>query len=144
MWRRRASNLLKLLALMADEIIVGVFIFLILPEIGVEIPLWAGLLVMSLLLVKDFLIAPFVLGGGADKRPETGPESLVGRTALVVEDLSPEGVVKIDGELWKAECLNGTAKAGERVRVVSVHGTRVLVELPASPEPSRPPRDGSS
>ncbi|CAD5244809.1 NfeD family protein [Thermococcus camini] len=128
MGRVKTRNLLKLLALMADEVIVGIFIFLILPGIGVEIPLWAGLLVIAVLLAKDFLIAPFVLGGGADKRPETGPESLMGRTALVVEDLSPEGVVKIDGELWKAECTNGTAKAGEGVRVVSVRGTKVLVE----------------
>ncbi|ASJ13023.1 NfeD family protein [Thermococcus thioreducens] len=128
MKRIKAGNLLKLLALMADEVIVGIFIFLILPGVGIEIPLWAGLPLMLLLLAKDFLIAPFVLGGGADKRPETGPESLMGRTALVVEDLSPEGVVKIDGELWKARCLNGTAKAGEGVRVVSVRGTKVLVE----------------
>ncbi|NJE09523.1 NfeD family protein [Thermococcus sp. MAR1] len=128
MGRVKTRNLLRFLALMADEVIVGIFIFLILPGIGVEIPLWAGLLVIAVLLAKDFLIAPFVLGGGADKRPETGPESLMGRTALVVEDLSPEGVVKIDGELWKAECMNGTAKAGEGVRVVSVRGTKVLVE----------------
>ncbi len=124
----KARNLLRLLALMADEIIVGVFIFLILPGIGVEIPIWAGLLVIAVLLAKDFLIAPFVLGGGVDKRPEAGPEGLVGRTALVVEDLSPEGVVKLDGELWKAECLNGTAKRGEKVRVTAVMGTKVLVE----------------
>ncbi|AEK73814.1 Nodulation efficiency protein D related protein (nefD) [Thermococcus sp. 4557] len=121
-------DVLKLLALMADEIIVGVFIFLILPEIGVEIPLWAGLLVIAALLAKDFLIAPFVLGGGANKKPEVGPERLIGRTALVVEDLSPEGVVKLDGELWKAECLNGTAGMGEKVKIVSVMGTKVLVE----------------
>ncbi|WP_394335160.1 NfeD family protein [Thermococcus sp. 5-4] len=128
MGRIKAGNLLKLLALMADEIIVGIFIFLILPRMGVEIPLWAGLLVMAVLLAKDFLIAPFVLGGGADRKPEAGPERLIGRTALVVEDLSPEGVVKLDGELWKAECLNGTVKRGEKVRIVSVRGTRVLVE----------------
>lgn len=121
-------DVLKLLALMADEIIVGVFIFLILPEIGVEIPLWAGLLVIAALLAKDFLIAPFVLGGGANKKPEVGPEGLVGRTALVVEDLSPDGVVKLDGELWKAECLNGTAKRGEKVKITAVRGTKVLVE----------------
>ncbi|NJE29674.1 NfeD family protein [Thermococcus sp. 18S1] len=121
-------DVLKLLALMADEIIVGVFIFLILPEIGVEIPLWAGLLVMAVLLAKDFLIAPFVLGGGANKKPEVGPERLIGRTALVVEDLSPEGVVKLDGELWKAECLDGTAKRGEKVKITAVRGTKVLVE----------------
>ncbi|NJE62449.1 NfeD family protein [Thermococcus sp. 21S7] len=124
----KARNLLKLLALMADEIIVGIFIFLILPGIGVEIPLWAGLLVMSLLLAKDLVIAPFILGGGADKRPRAGPEGLIGRTALVVEDLSPEGVVKLDGELWRAKCLHGTAGRGEKVRIVGVEGTKLIVE----------------
>ncbi|HDZ36479.1 MAG TPA: NfeD family protein [Thermococcus sp.] len=124
----KARNLLKLLALMADEIIIGAFIFLILPRMGVDIPLRAGLLVLVVILAKDFLIAPFVLGGGADRKPEAGPERLIGRTAVVVEDLSPEGVVKVDGELWRAECLTGSAKRDERVRVVSVRGTKLLVE----------------
>ncbi|ASJ05059.1 MULTISPECIES: NfeD family protein [Thermococcus] len=124
----KLRNILKLLALMADEIIVGILLFAVLPRMGVGIPLWAGLLVIAVLLAKDFLIAPFVLGGGVDRRPETGPEGLVGRMALVVEDLSPEGVVKLDGELWKAECLNGSARRGELVRITSVKGTKVLVE----------------
>lgn len=124
----KLRNLLKFLALMADEVIVGLFLFLILPGWGFRIPLWAGLLVIAVLVAKDFLIAPFVLGGGVDKRPAVGSEGLVGRTAVVVEDLSPEGVVKVGGELWRAECLNGKAKRGELVRVISVRGAKVLVE----------------
>lgn len=112
----KLRNLLKFLALMAYEVIVGLFLFLILPGWGgFRIPLWAGLLVIAVLVAKDFLIAPpFVLGGGVDKRPAVGSEGLVGgRTAVVVEDLSPEGVVKVGGgELWRAECLNGKAKRG--------------------------------
>ncbi|MCD6524584.1 MAG: NfeD family protein [Thermococcus sp.] len=124
----KAKSLLKLLALMADEIILGVFIFLILPQMGVEIPIGAALLVLAVILAKDFLIAPFLLGGGADRKPKTGPEGLIGRTALVVEDLSPEGLVKLDGELWRAECISGMAKRGERVKVADVRGTKLLVE----------------
>ncbi|WP_062372394.1 NfeD family protein [Thermococcus guaymasensis] len=128
MGRIKAKSLLKLLALMADEIILGVFIFLILPQMGVEIPIGAALLVLAVILAKDFLIAPFLLGGGADRKPKTGPEGLIGRTALVVEDLSPEGLVKLDGELWRAECISGMAKRGERVKVADVRGTKLLVE----------------
>jgi len=128
MGRIKAKSLLKLLALMADEIILGVFIFLILPQMGVEIPIGAALLVLAVILAKDFLIAPFLLGGGADRKPKTGPEGLIGRTALVVEALSPEGLVKLDGELWRAECISGMAKRGERVKVADVRGTKLLVE----------------
>ncbi|AFL95698.1 hypothetical protein CL1_1499 [Thermococcus cleftensis] len=124
----KAERGLKLIALMADEIIVGVFLFLVLPQAGVEIPLWISAPLMVVLLVKDFLIAPYVLGGGLEKKPSTGPEALVGRKALVVEELDPKGIVKLDGELWRAECVNGKARTGEKVVVVEVRGTKVLVE----------------
>ena len=120
-------NLLKLLALMADEVIVGILLLLVLPGFGIEVPLWAVAVVIGTLLAKDFLIAPFVLKG-LNARPRTGSESIIGRTAVVVEDLTPEGLVKLDGELWSAECVNGAAKRGERVSVVGLNGTRVLVE----------------
>ena len=124
----RASEVAKLLALAADEIIVAVFLLLILPALGIDVPLPVTALLIAVLILKDFLIAPFVLRGGLSARPKTGPESLVGKEALVVEDLSPEGIVKVEGELWRAECITGSAKAGERVRVVSVKGAKLLAE----------------
>ena len=138
------KNLLKLLALMADEVIVGLFLLLVLPSFGIEVPLWAVAVVIGTLLAKDFLVAPFVLRGGLNAKPSTGSESIVGRTAVVVEDLTPEGLVKIDGELWSAECVNGTARRGEEVLIIGVNGTRVLVERRASPEPSLSHRGYSS
>jgi len=124
----RASEVAKLLALAADEIIVAVFLLLVLPALGIDVPPPVTALLIAVLILKDFLIAPFVLRGGLSARPKTGPESLVGKEALVVEDLSPEGIVKIEGELWRAECINGSAKTGERVRVVSVKGAKLLAE----------------
>ncbi|WP_367884572.1 NfeD family protein [Thermococcus sp. JCM 11816] len=87
-----------------------------------------------LLLLKDILIAPpYVLGGGLEKRPLTGPEALIGMEAVVVEDLSPEGIVKVGNELWRGVCLNGRAKrGGEKVRIVGFRGNLLLLERPES------------
>ena len=131
----KGVRLLKLIALIADEIIVGVFLLVVLPALGMRVPVLVTGLILGILLVKDVLIAPYVLGGGLEKRPRIGPESLVGRTAMVVEDLSPEGLVKLDGELWRARCLNGTARRREKVMVVKVDGTKLLVERRARQEP---------
>ena len=123
-------RLLKLLALMADEVIVAVVLLVLLPAIGIDAPLPITCLILGVLLVKDVLVAPYVLGGGLERKPSTGAEALVGRIAVVVEDLSPEGFVKLDGELWRAKCLHGTARRGEKVRVVKVRGLNLL----SSPE----------
>ena len=131
----KGARLLKLIALMADEILVAIVLLAVLPALGIEVPVLIIGLILGVLIVKDVLIAPYVLGGGLEKRPQAGPESLVGRTAVVVEDLSPEGRVKLDGELWRAKCLHGTARRGEKVRVVGIEGTKLLVEPPASGEP---------
>ena len=137
-------NFLKLLVLIVDEVIAGLFLLLVLPSFGVEVPLWTAAVVIAVLLAKDVAFAPYVLGGGLERKPEVGPESLIGRTAVVVEDLTPEGLVKINGELWRAECVNGMARKGEKVVIVGVSGARVLVEHRASSEPGQLPPDCSS
>ena len=129
------KRILKLLALALDEVAAILIMVFLLPSLGIRLPLWVVALIVAVLLLKDVLVAPYVLGGGLERKPSTGAEALVGRTAVVVEDLSPEGLVKLDGELWRAKCLHGTARRGEKVRVVEVRGTRLLVEPPASGEP---------
>ncbi|WP_457742825.1 NfeD family protein [Thermococcus sp.] len=122
------KEILKLIALASDEVIVLIILIFILPTLGVKIPLWVIALIVGTLLLKDVLIAPYVLGGGLEKRPSVGSEALIEREAVVIEELNPEGIVKLDNELWKAECINGRAKVGEMVRVVKVEGTKLLVE----------------
>ncbi|NJF25528.1 NfeD family protein [Thermococcus sp. Bubb.Bath] len=126
----RFGRIVKFLLLSVDEIIVGLFLVWVLPGFGVEVPLWAVASVIGVLIFKDILVAPFILRGGLSARPRAGSESLVGRIALVVEDLDPEGLVKVDGELWSAECIKGSARRGEVVKIVGVSGSKVLVERP--------------
>ncbi len=137
-------SLLKFMALMADEVVVGLFLIWVLPSFGVELPLWVVAVVIAVLLAKDFRVVPFILRGGLSAKPQIGSESLIGRTAMVVEDLNPRGLVKVAGELWSAKCVNGTARKGEVVVIVGVSGAKILVERRASPEPGQLPLDGSS
>ena len=125
--RKAWRNALKLFALLADEIVVGVFLLIILPGIGVNVPLIPSLGVLGFLIFKDVVAVKF-LWEVFDKRVEVGPEALIGAEGVVVEDLDPYGLVKVKNELWSAECFNGRAKKGEKVVVVDVRGTRLIVK----------------
>jgi membrane-bound serine protease (ClpP class) len=58
---------------------------------------------------------------------KTGIESLVGRKAEVRQPLEPEGIVFVEGELWRARLDAGTAAAGEEVTVVAYEGNTLSV-----------------
>lgn len=60
-------------------------------------------------------------------KPTTGRESLVGRIGQTRTDLSPEGMVFIEGELWQATSENGSIPSGQPVRVVAAVGLKLLV-----------------
>lgn len=124
------KNILKTLSILADEIVVGIFLLFILPKAGIEVPLKLTLVLIGFLIFKDLIAVKF-LWEVFEKRIEVGPEALIGKEALVVEELNPKGVVKVGNELWIAECINGTAKEGEKVKIIDVKGTRLLVECQA-------------
>jgi len=105
-----------------------VALLVLLPIAGINVPLPIIGLILGVLFIKDVLIAPYVLRGSLEEKPLAGPEALTGKEAAVVEELNPEGIVKLNGELWRAECRNGRAARGERVVVVGIEGTKLLVE----------------
>lgn len=67
------------------------------------------------------------------RRVQVGAEALVGATAKVVEPCRPEGLVRIQGELWRARCDEG-ADAGETVQVVALDGLTLVVAAEAPAE----------
>ena len=56
-----------------------------------------------------------------------GAEALVGRRAVVSAACTPEGQVRIAGELWRAQCAEG-ADAGDEVVIREVDGLTLFVE----------------
>lgn len=60
----------------------------------------------------------------------TGHQALVGKQALVIEEITPhEGQVKLAGEIWTARPFDGTAtiKVGTTVDVFEIKGATAIV-----------------
>lgn len=78
-----------------------------------------------------FLVLVFLVARAHARRPATGKEALIGARAVVRRALEPEGLVFVEGELWRARSLSGPVPAGHAVRIVGLDGLTLLVE-PAS------------
>jgi membrane-bound serine protease (ClpP class) len=60
---------------------------------------------------------------------KAGPEQLVGKTGTAISELSPRGEVKVEGQFWKAEAIEGLVKVGEDVVIVGREGLILRVKL---------------
>jgi len=88
-----------------------------------------AILVMGILIGLFFLFGVATVVRAHRRKPEAGKEELIGEVGRVVEDLDPEGMVKLHGELWKARSKRGERlPVGTRVRVVEVRGLTLVVE----------------
>lgn len=90
-------------------------------------PLWLVPAALAVWVVKDLILFSYTWtaygpGPGA-KRP------LPGSRGVVVKSLSPEGYIRIGGELWRAEAADRgkSIPAGETVTVEGINGLTLFV-----------------
>jgi membrane-bound ClpP family serine protease len=50
-----------------------------------------------------------------------------GKHGIAVNDIDPHGIVRVAGEEWTAESVNGRISAGQRVQVIHADGIRLQV-----------------
>ena len=64
-----------------------------------------------------------------EKRAQTGPESLIGKTGTVTKELNPVGEVRVDGIIWKARSVNNDKiDSGKTIVVKNVENISLIVE----------------
>ncbi|MBA7660515.1 hypothetical protein ES703_68517 [subsurface metagenome] len=64
------------------------------------------------------------------QKPTTGEAGITGETAVVCQDLNPQGLVKVYGEIWKAVSVDGKKiKKGQEVKIISLKGLTLLVKI---------------
>jgi membrane-bound serine protease (ClpP class) len=90
------------------------------------------------IVVTAFTALFFIVGLGLAirvqrKRPTTGVEGLVGESGIVTAPLTPEGTVKVHGEIWKA-VGEGHIESDAKVTVKTVEGMMLKVEEIQEPE----------
>lgn len=93
---------------------------------GVAVAIWAVVLVA--LVIGAFAALGIWLVIRTRNRPvTTGQEGLIGRMAEVRRRLDPEGMVFVEGALWRAVSEDGPVEPGEWVRVTGVYELRLTV-----------------
>lgn len=119
---------LSMLMLGIAAILAGGTAFAGLPLAG-AIAVFAVAVAVLMLLVRPPLRRR--MEAGPDRRIETTPQLLAGRSAVVVEAVSGDsGIVRLDGDLWSARALApemGFAE-GARVTVVGIDGNIAIVD----------------
>ena len=91
---------------------------------------------VSLSIIIPFVAATalffFLVIGAAVKaqrrRVTTGESAMVGETAVTMTSLNPAGEVRLHGEIWSAESVEGTIEKNVKVIVAEVHGLLLKVK----------------
>ena len=111
------------------SLIIG-SIMLINVESGLEVvKISYELIALFVILTVLFFAFAITLGIQAQKRkPTTGAEGLIKQTAEAITNLNPEGEVKVHGEIWNAESIEGKIEAKSRVEIVQVKNLKLIVK----------------
>jgi membrane-bound serine protease (ClpP class) len=77
--------------------------------------------------VCEASIAVFGIRYSRRRRARVGVETLIGKTAVAITPLDPDGQVKVNGEIWQAHSER-EARVGEMVVIEAVNGLTLEVE----------------
>jgi membrane-bound serine protease (ClpP class) len=93
----------------------------------VFLPLPWALLVIALTAVLELCLWFFGVRYSRRRRAQVGVQTMVGTVGEAITALTPEGQVKIDGEIWNAHAPT-EVHAGDQVTITAVHGLTLEVE----------------
>jgi len=105
--------------------LVVLVLFLLLLRSWINIPIWSVYSIVVLWVAKDIIMFPFVWRA-YDKY---SADSLAGSHGKAIESLSPVGYIMVQGELWRAEVVDGgpSINGGDNVIVIGTRGLTLLV-----------------
>lgn len=124
--KRPARTSLTILVVLLDEIILATIILFVLWRLGIHLPLW-GVIALVVALGAIFLILYTLIAPVLKRKQVTGGEGMLGLEGRVVTPLTPKGVIKVRGELWKAYSTGASISADEEVIVIGLEGLKLLV-----------------
>ena len=124
--RRKWGIYLKTFLLLLDEILIAVLIILVLRELGVHVPFW-GYVVAGVVCVALYWLLYRLLLGQHKKSP-VGHDAMIGLTGECIRELNPEGLIRVQGEIWKAVSKCGVVVEGAEVVIEEFRGLTLTVK----------------
>jgi len=108
------------MVLLLDEAAAVALVLLVLWFFKIRIPLSAAI-VIALLLGGCVFVAHKVIIPSFHLKQVTGSEGMIGIEGEVIEPLTPIGVVRVEGEYWKAKSVDEDIPAGESVEILGLN-----------------------
>lgn len=88
---------------------------------------WQVILVIVILTAAFFIFAISFGIKAQSRKPTTGIEGIIGEIGEAISNLEPEGQIRVHGELWNAESLEGPVSKGTKVKVTQVLNLKLIV-----------------
>jgi membrane-bound serine protease (ClpP class) len=108
---------------------LGSFMLIRTPA-GLEVVTISWKVIVATVAMTTFFFA-FLLGLGLKaqrRKPTTGQEGLIGEIGETVDQLNPDGTIRVHGEFWKATSTAGKILKNTQVRIISVKDLSLIVE----------------
>jgi membrane protein implicated in regulation of membrane protease activity len=93
-------------------------------------PQWVPWTIVAVWVAKDAILYPLLWRSYYPSDPGALPYPIESARGIAIDCIDPSGLVRIWGELWRAELSRGARRIekGETVRVSARHGLTLLVE----------------
>ncbi len=128
-----ARLIFAIVSTIIEEIAIVVIVLWGLPEIGVQIPVWGLILIMIAWL--SYSVYTFREGTKALKTERVvGLPNMIGTRGKVINALKPEGMVRINGELWVAKSTSVDIESGAEIVVVGQQRLKLEVRNRNTPD----------
>jgi len=124
--KRTIKDWLIVLVLLLDEAAALVLVLLVLSFFNIRIPLWVTVVIALLLGGFAFMTHKVIIPSFHKKRV-TGSEGMIGCEGTVIKPLTPFGVIRIEGEYWKAKSVDENIAVGEEVEILRLN--RLTLEV---------------
>jgi len=117
---------LAIISTILEEVALAVIVLWALPKADIHFPLWGLIIVM--VAWAAYSTFTFRLGTRALKRDQVvGLPDMIGTRGEVISPLTPEGLVRIRGELWVAKADGDEIESGNEVTVVGQNRLKLVV-----------------
>lgn len=93
-------------------------------------PQWAVWTIVAVWVAKDAILYPLLWRSYDFNDPGALPYPVASAKGVAVDPIDPSGLVRVWGEVWRAELSRGARRIekGEAVRIKERHGLTLLVE----------------
>jgi len=118
--KRTIKDWLIVLVLLLDEVAALVLVLLVLSFFNIRIPLWVTVVIALLLGGFAFMVHKVIIPS-FHKKPVTGSEGMIGLEGTVIESLTPFGIIRIEGEYWKAKSVDENIAVGGEVEILRLN-----------------------